>query len=98
VSGGSDLGTLSLKITRPEPRVALMEVTSPGYQEFFYVVAGERILTVTAFEATDPIHPEPRVQVLRKPHDWDMSVADVASTGVDDQDLLLRIWEVVGTR
>ena len=53
MTDGSRLGSLSITVTRPDPQVALIEAASPSYRELFYVVAGERMLTVTAYDATD---------------------------------------------
>jgi hypothetical protein len=98
VTDGSRLGSLSITVTRPDPQVALIEAASPTYRELFYVVAGERMLTVTAYDATDLHRREPRVHVLRKPPDWEMTPPDGRVTAADDQYLLLQIWELVGIR
>jgi hypothetical protein len=91
-----DHGSLTLRVERPEPRVALIEATSPGHQEFFYVVSGDTTLCVTAFEASEGAHPEPRVHVIRKPYDWDMTPADDPPSVGDDQSLLIAVWQVLG--
>lgn len=89
-------GSLTLRVTRPEPRVALVEASSPGHREFFYVVAGDVNLTINAFEASEGAHPEARVHVVRKPFGWDMTPEhDPPSIG-DDQDLLIKIWQLLG--
>lgn len=89
-------GSLTLAVTRPEPRVALVEATSPGHREFFYVVAGGVNLSINAFEATNDSHPESRTHVIRKPFDWDMTPKNDPPTIADDQDLLIRVWQILG--
>ncbi|MGF1597127.1 MAG: hypothetical protein ACFCVK_09360 [Acidimicrobiales bacterium] len=89
-------GSLTLHVERPDPRVALIEAASPGHREFFYVVAGDVSLTINAFEASDGAHPEARVHVIRKPFDWDMTPKDDPPSIGDDQDLLVRVWQILG--
>ncbi len=98
MSQGSRVGALSIVVTRPDPAVALIEAVSPGYREYFYVVAGEQMLTVTAYDATDTNNREPRVHVIRKPRQWEMTPEDGRVTTADDQHLLLQVWELIGTR
>jgi len=86
-------GSVSVRVTRPEARVALIEATALGYDETIVVMAGEHTLTVTAFDGIDA---EPRVHVVKKPSDWDMTPDSDPPTSADDQGLLIRLWEVLG--
>lgn len=76
--------------------MALIEASSPGHREFFYVVAGDVNLTVVAFETTNDGHPESRTHVVRKPFDWDMTPKDDPPSTGDDQDLLINVWQILG--
>lgn len=98
MTSGPRLGSLTVTVTRPDPAVALIEAASPGYRELFYVVTGARMLSVTAYDVTDTVHPEPRVHMIRRPRDWEMVPADGPPTAADDQQLLLQVWELIGTR
>ena len=59
--------------------MALLEATSPGHREFFYVVAGDVSLSINAFEATDDLGHAPRVL---------SAVSRADKFGVDVRDLL----------
>lgn len=90
------VGQLAIRVSRPDPRVAVVEATSPGHREFFFIAAGERMLTVAAFEASDSAHPEPRVHMIHRPYDWDMAPVDDPASAADDQELLVKIWQILG--
>lgn len=98
MTAGPSLGSMSVVVTRPDPAVALIEASSPGYREYFFVVAGTQMLTVTAYDATDSRSREPRVHVIRKPPHWEMAPADGRVTAAGDQHLMLQVWELIGTR
>ncbi|MEM7095846.1 MAG: hypothetical protein AAF567_22780 [Actinomycetota bacterium] len=76
--------------------MALVEASSPGHREFFYVVAGDQMLTINAFEVSDDALAESRTHVIRKPFDWDMHPKDDPPSLGDDQDLLIKIWQILG--
>ncbi len=88
-------GSLSVRVTRPDPRVALVEAYSPGHREFFFVAVGEHCLTISAHETSERAHPEPRVHVIHKPHDWEMTPVDDPPSLADDQELLVRVWQLL---
>lgn len=78
----------SVQVLRPHARVALIEASAPGVQEFFYVVEGEASVAITVFDATDQSYREPSVYVLPRPYRWTMALSD--------EDLLIQLWRAVG--
>lgn len=97
MSHGPTPGSLSVTVARPEPNVALIQTASPSHREYFFVVAGEHNLMITAYEASERAHPEARVVVIHKPHDWDMTPLSQPPTSGDDQDLLVSVWQLLGS-
>lgn len=79
---------LGIRYERLEARVALLEVTAPGYQEFFFCVSGRDTVTVTAFDPSDASWDQPRIYHLPRPSDW---LSDTSA-----EDLLLQIWRLTG--
>lgn len=94
---GPTPGSLAVKVQRPDPNVALIEAASPSGVEYFFVVAGEHNLVITAFEASERAHPEGRVLVVHKPHGWNMDPRNEPATSADDQDLLVSVWQLMGS-
>jgi hypothetical protein len=95
--GRGSLGSLAIEVLRPAPSVALIHTASPVHDEYFFVAAGEHTLAITVRDTGAKSLPEPRVHVFHKPYDWDMTPAsDPPSTG-DDQDLLVRVWQLLGS-
>ena len=81
---------LSLTVTRPEAATAVLDVVAPHHREVFFVAAGPATIAVTIIDTSDTEYGEPRVYVVRKPHDWRMDLPDEA--------LLLAIWELLTPR
>lgn len=81
---------LSLAVTRPEAHTAVLDVVAPHHRELFFIAAGPTTIAVTIIETSDTDYGEPRVYVVRKPHDWSMDVAD--------EQLLLQLWETLTPR
>lgn len=54
------------------------------------------MLTINAFEVSDDALTESRTHVIRKPFDWDMAPTDDPPSLGDDQDLLIKIWQILG--
>lgn len=76
--------------TRPQPRVALFDVHIADYHEYFFVAEGEKSVSITMLDPSDPSHLEPQVFCFAKPHDWRADLAD--------EEALLQIWQAVGLR
>jgi hypothetical protein len=79
-----------VSVIRPQSRVAFMEVSSPGYQEFFFVVAGDKTISIVAFDAFDEGYQEGRVWVCPKPHEWSMDVTE--------EEFLIQVWQTLGVQ
>lgn len=79
-----------VEVTRPDPRVALFEVTLSGYREFFFVAVGERSVSVTMYDTSDETYPEPQTFTFAKPYGWD--------TDLPDDEALLQVWQAVGVQ
>ena len=75
---------------RPDPRIAVFDVEISDYREFFIVAEGEKSLTITMLDRSDPTYLEPQVFCFAKPHDWCSDLAD--------DEALLQVWQVVGLR
>ena len=54
------------------------------------------MLTINAFEVSDDALTESRTHVIRKPFDWDMEPTNDPPSLGDDQDLLIKIWQILG--
>lgn len=93
---GTTSGSLGLRVSRPEPDVALIETSSPSHREYFFIAAGEHCLTITVVDTGDKSSPEPRVYVLTKPYGWHMLPESDPPTRSDDHDLLVKVWQVLG--
>ncbi len=79
-----------IRVERPDARLALIELRSPGYREFFFVVTGKASVSITAFHASDEMHEEARVYVFPPPYGWSMDLPD--------EDLVLQVWEALAQR
>jgi hypothetical protein len=84
-------------VERPEPNVALIEAASPSHREYFFVVAGEHNLVITAYEASEQAHPEARVLVVHKPHSGNTTPRSEPATSADDHELLVSVWQLMGS-
>ena len=83
-------GNFRVSVDRPQPRLALMEVASPGYREFFFVVSGDKTVSILAFDVFDEAYQEGRVWVCPKPQDWSMDVPD--------EEFLIQVWQTLGVQ
>ncbi len=75
---------------RPDPRVSVFDVHISDYHEYFIVAEGEKSLSITMLDRSDPTYLEPQVFTFAKPHDWCNDLAD--------EDALLQVWQAVGLR
>ncbi|MBM3518265.1 MAG: hypothetical protein FJX56_10445 [Alphaproteobacteria bacterium] len=94
---GRGAGSLLIDVIRPAPGVALIHTASPVHDEYFFIATGEHSLAITVRDSGAKSLPEPRVHVLHKPYDWDMTPASDPPSAVDDQDLLMKVWQLLGS-
>ncbi len=90
-------GGLAVKVSRPASKVAFIETSSSMHWECFWVAEGEHTLVVGAFDSGDKSSPEPRVHVINKPYGWHMRPASDPPSAGDDQDLLVKVWQLLGS-
>jgi hypothetical protein len=81
------LGSWTVVVNRPHPRMTLFEVSLSGYREFFCVAEGENGLTIVMLEP-DAVHKEAQVFVFPKPYGW--------RHDLDDDEALQQVWQAVG--
>ncbi|MTV25724.1 hypothetical protein FTX61_09920 [Nitriliruptoraceae bacterium ZYF776] len=68
----------------------MFDVHVSDYHEFFFVVAGEKTVSVSRFDPSDESYLEPEVSVFPKPYRWELE---------EDDDLaILQVWQVVGAQ
>ena len=90
-------GGLAVKVSRPASKVAFIETSSSMHWECFWVAEGEHTLVVGAFDSGGKSSPEPRVHVINKPYGWHMRPASDPPSAGDDQDLLVKVWQLLGS-
>jgi hypothetical protein len=83
-------GGWSVVMNRPHPAVTLLEVSLPGYREFFSVTEGCATLAITTIEAGEDAHYEPQVFVFAKPYGW--------RNDLDGDEALMQVWQAVGVQ
>lgn len=78
----------ALDVHRFGPDVALFDVHLGDYREVFFVVTGDRSVSITMLDSSDPTHHEAQVFVFAKPYQWDLDTTD--------EEALLQVWQAVG--
>lgn len=86
----SRVGAWTVRAHRPQPGVALLEVSLGEYDELFYVVTGDKSVAVVAYDPSDQTYREAQVFVFPKPYGW--------SLDVPDEEALLQVWQAVGVQ
>jgi hypothetical protein len=81
------LGSWSVVVTRPHPRMTMFDVSLSDYREFFCVAEGEHSLTIVMLEP-DAMHKDAQVFVFPKPYGW--------SSDLGDDEALQQVWQAVG--
>ncbi len=79
-----------VKFTRHSEHALAMEVGLGDYREVFFVLIGERSVAISSYDETDPTHREPTVFVFPKPYQW--------SVDLDDDELMVQIWQATGVQ
>lgn len=95
--GQGGAGSLVIDVIRPAPGVALIHTATPSHDEYFFVATGEHTLTITVRDTGAKSLPEPRVHVLHKPYDWNMTPSSDPPSADDDHDLLMKVWQLIGS-
>ena len=83
-------GAWTVEVTRPDPSVTLFDVSLSGYHEFFAVVVGEKLVSITSYEPTEDAFSEPQLFVFAKPYGW--------RDDLDDEEALMQVWQAVGVQ
>jgi hypothetical protein len=79
-----------VRVSRPEPRVALFDVQLSDYHEFFFVAVGERSVSVIMYDTSDETYPEPQSFTFAKPYGW--------RNDLPDDEALLQVWQSIGVQ
>lgn len=80
----------AVDVQRLGPQVTLFDAHLGDYRELFFVVSGDKSVTVTMFDESDASHREAQVFVFARPYGWDLSG--------DDEEALLQVWQAVGVQ
>jgi hypothetical protein len=81
----------TVDVKRLGRRAVLLDVHLGDYRELFFVVSGEKSVTITMFDESDATYQEAQVFVFPKPYGWDLDSAD-------DEETLLMVWQAVGVQ
>jgi hypothetical protein len=81
--------TRTVDVHRFGAAVVLLEVHLGHYREVFFVVTGDKSVSITMLDENDATHQEAQVFVFAKPYQWDLN-------GLDDDEVLLQVWQAVG--
>jgi hypothetical protein len=79
-----------VRTVRPHACVTLLEVRLSNYEEYFFVAVGEKSVSITMLDPSDPMHREPQTFVFAKPYEW--------NTDLEGDEALLQVWQAIGTQ
>jgi hypothetical protein len=80
----------TVRTVRPDPRVTLFDVQLSDYHEYFFVAVGEKSVSITMYDTSNPFYLEPQCFTFARPHDWD--------TDLGDDEALIQVWQAVGVQ
>ncbi|WP_261560175.1 hypothetical protein [Frankia tisae] len=82
--------TRTVDVHRYGPDAVVLDVHLGQYREVFFVLTGDKSVTITMLDGSDPTHHEAQVFVFAKPWQW--------SLDAPDEEVLLRVWQSVGVQ
>lgn len=79
-----------VRCTRYGASATALEVSLGDYREIFFVLTGDRSVTISSIDESDATHPEAQVFVFAKPYGW--------STDLEDEEMMTQVWQAVGVQ
>lgn len=83
-------GSWTVRVERFDERVSLYEVRLSEYHEHMFVALGDKMISITMMDATNPYFREPQTFTFARPHDWD--------TELEGDEALIQVWQAVGVQ
>lgn len=79
-----------VRVTRFTEHTLAVEARLGDYREVFFVITGDRTVTISSYDESDPSYPEAQVFVFAKPYGWTLDL--------NDDDVMVEIWQAVGVQ
>lgn len=83
-----DVEAPRVQIFRFGQQMCVIELSGPGYREFFCIVTAAKTITVMAFDPSGESSGGPRLHHIPRPYGW--------NPVTDAEEMLLQVWQATG--
>ncbi|MHB1710306.1 MAG: hypothetical protein ACYCV7_02725 [Acidimicrobiales bacterium] len=83
-----DIESPRVHVHRFDPHMCVIEISGPGYREFFCIVTTAKTITVMTFDPSDESSDGPHLHHIPRPYGW--------NTDVEAEEMLLLVWQATG--